>query len=516
MSRIKKILIYHPLCFGLFPILFLYAHNLEQMGSWKILPYLFWPMALICAVWLFIAFLIRDFRKAALISSLATAVFFLFGHFSSFLTPILYKYSDLADLQLFLVMALSVITLSIMIIISSSPFFSLTKFLNIFSLILVLIQLGTFPLKNSKSPDSRTLSLDIKKTAAAEARSDYPDIYYIILDGYARKDVLQNIYGYDNSPFTDFLKKESFYVAASSTSNYMQTGLSLSSSLNFDYVENLLTGMDISADDRRPLQELIAGNKTSRDLHSMGYENIAFSSGYAITNSESADRYFSPQNSMDEFESVFWETTFIPTLKKYLSIYQATFDSVREQRLFALNTIPLIKRKDKPMFVFAHIVCPHPPFVFNEDGSPLNLGDYPEGFDGSHYFKTRPDKDEYRKYYVGQVKFINKKIISMIESMLSKSGPKPIIILQADHGPGSMLDFESKENTNLKERLSILDAVYFPDKDYKEFNYFHTPVNTFRIIFNKYFNAHYPLLPDKNYFSTWSDPYKFFDASDEL
>jgi hypothetical protein len=64
-----------------------------------------------------------------------------------------------------------------------------------------------------------------------------PDIYYIILDGYARADVLSNLYGYDNSDFIKPLEQRGFNMASQSRSNYPRTLLSLASSLNMKYLE---------------------------------------------------------------------------------------------------------------------------------------------------------------------------------------------------------------------------------------------------------------------------------------
>src|SRR5215211_254514 len=63
-----------------------------------------------------------------------------------------------------------------------------------------------------------------------------PDIYYIILDGYGRQDVLEEVYGYRNEEFLSYLRSRGFFVADEAHSNYIQTPLSLSSSLNFDYI----------------------------------------------------------------------------------------------------------------------------------------------------------------------------------------------------------------------------------------------------------------------------------------
>jgi len=41
-----------------------------------------------------------------------------------------------------------------------------------------------------------------------------------------------------------------------------------------------------------------------------------------------------------------------------------------------------------------------------------------------------------------------------------------------------------------------------------------TPVDTFRVILDQFFDAELPLLPDQSFFSTWSAPYRFVDVTD--
>lgn len=140
-----------------------------------------------------------------------------------------------------------------------------------------------------------------------------------------------------------------------------------------------------------------------------------------------------------------------------------------------------------------------------------------KGWEGSHLIGQGGfTREDYIKYYRGQATFVSKKVKSVIENILKNSEQPPIIILSSDHGPGSMLDWESLENTNLKERFAILNAYYFPDKDYGILYESITPVNTFRIIFNKYFGASLELLPDANFFSTYSRPYKFFNVTNTV
>ena len=97
----------------------------------------------------------------------------------------------------------------------------------------------------------------------------------------------------------------------------------------------------------------------------------------------------------------------------------------------------------------------------------------------------------------------------MIDQILSKSDPAPIIIIQGDHGPGAFLVWDSPYKTDLEERFGILNAYYFPGGDEGWLYPSITPVNNFRIVFNRYFHANYEILEDDSYFSPWMRPYDF-------
>ena len=70
----------------------------------------------------------------------------------------------------------------------------------------------------------------------------------------------------------------------------------------------------------------------------------------------------------------------------------------------------------------------------------------------------------------------------MIDEILSKSDVAPIIILQGDHG----------------NEHKILNAYYFPREDYDLLYETISPINSFRIVFNLYFDADYELLEDES------------------
>ena len=108
------------------------------------------------------------------------------------------------------------------------------------------------------------------------AGKDLPDVYYIILDTYARDDVLKQEYGFDNSTFLEALQQMGFYIGECSQSNYGQTTLSLASSLNMNYLTELGSFTPDSTD-RNTLINLIEYSAVRTNLEARGYKTVSLS-----------------------------------------------------------------------------------------------------------------------------------------------------------------------------------------------------------------------------------------------
>ena len=157
---------------------------------------------------------------------------------------------------------------------------------------------------------------------------------------------------------------------------------------------------------------------------------------------------------------------------------------------------------------------PHQPFVFDRNGNPSHF--HPSAFTIWRVPESPVEKEIYRKGYIEQLIFTNKKVSEMVEQILKYSKKPPIIILQADHGPASMLDPYSLERTNINERFYILNAYYLPYGGDSLLYPSISPVNTFRVIFNHYFGTFLLLLHDRSFYSTWDHPFHFHDITDRL
>jgi hypothetical protein len=189
----------------------------------------------------------------------------------------------------------------------------------------------------------------------------------------------------------------------------------------------------------------------------------------------------------------------------------------RERTLYLFDEVPKIARREEPTFTFAHILAPHPPFVFGEDGedvSPRERSYYLT--DGDRFRGYYGDRDDYADGYRKQAEFLTKRVERMINGILANSPEPPVIILQSDHGSGIGLDTKSLEATDLRERMSILSAYYLPDAGDAPLYQSISPVNSFRVVLNAYFGAGLDLLPDRSYFSTWDDPFQFIDVTDRV
>ena len=158
--------------------------------------------------------------------------------------------------------------------------------------------------------------------------------------------------------------------------------------------------------------------------------------------------------------------------------------------------------KDKPIFAFIHILLPHPPNIFGPNGESVTPG-----------IPISSEIWDEKIAYIDQLKFANKEITKVIEKILDKN-EKSIIILQSDHGSGLDVDFKNPDESMMLQRLSILNAYYAPEIFENQFYENITPVNSFRIIFNEYFNGNYKILEDRNYWNSGDAPWDFHDVTE--
>jgi hypothetical protein len=508
----KKPIVIHPILFAVFPVWFLYSRNTDQVSIGEIfLPTIVF-MVLALIVWVVFGLLLRNGIKAGLVTSFLMLLNFSYGRIHDLLVGVGLWGLDIARHRyLVTVSALVFLIMLLLIWKTKKKLWKLTGIINAISVFLIVVPTITviYSLAFHSGEQKRVEAEGIH----LERPLHPPDIYYIILDGYGRADVLSELYDYDNSEFLDHLSKTGFFVVKEGRSNYAQTYLSLASSLNFTYLDDL-AGRPISQSAKAGiLIDMIKNSRIAEVLKHSGYSTVAFASGYSGTELRNADFFVSPRWTLSEFQAILVGGTLISVLVEKLSARTSVAYSLHRKRiLFTLDKLPEMAETESPVFVFAHVLAPHPPFVFGADGQTVNQDRSFSLVDGSH-FMSHGSKDEYVKGYREQLSYVNTLLVGMIDRILSRSTRPPVIILQGDHGPGSRLDWNNAENTDFTERMGILNAIYLPDSDSSGLYDRMTPVNTFRIVLDDIFGAGLPILEDRCYFSTIGRPYEFMDVT---
>ena len=514
-----------PYLLGSFPVLFLFNYNKEELSIQDLVLPVIVTLSSIKILMVLLIKIFKDVKKAGLFLLFLITTFFFYDNIFDFLVP--YRdWPPLRHLNQFLAITIIIIFLLSFILIRRSKInLILVKFLNIVGIYLLLfnlIEISIYKIiKRGVFKNIHQLvehENNVKKQVLFEQNTNSArDIYFIILDGYPSSKVLMEFYHYNNKYFTDLIKSKGFFVAENSKTNYAATFLSLASSLNMMYLNHLEEGIENidNFKDRKVPYEMIKNNRLVSYLKTYGYKYVHFKSTWGATNhNPNADIYLSGPNSLllSEFNSEFNMVILKSTLLREWLKKNNYFNLYSDQILFNLDKISDLNDIQGPKFIFAHIMSPHPPYVFDEFGKSPKVVDM--NFFGNEW--NRKDA------FIDQLKFVNKKIISAVNEILINSEIEPIIIIQADHGTCSTCDSSNESAVNkyelseetLRERLNILNAMYLPEGGSKLLYDEISPVNTFRCILNFYFKEDFKLLEDKHYYSSYESPYKFLDVTE--
>ncbi len=431
-------------------------------------------------LWFFLSLYIKDKIKRALALFFFFFIFYTYSNFYDFLYNLSIGLNIFIIKHQYIILFLLILWAALTYLIkkSAKKFHFTTKLLNIAAIFLIGYNFAIilhFEFKNfllytsfnKKINQENVLKVDSNKT-------NLPDIYYIILDEFSNLSTMKKIFHFDHSTFAQSLEKRGFYIAHNSKTRYYRTERSLAASLNMNYLKS----------NSNPFT-MISHNRVSAYLYKKGYQIIDFPLN-AKSKNILAKVHFLYTKEKDSFLlNDFYQILLKKTMFRFLFEYMMekkefrNFFSKKILNIFEkLETIPEIKG---PKFIFAHMMSPHEPYVFDRDGNLI---------DRQHFFNLRD-----KVYYLDQYIFISKKIIQLVDTLLIKSKNAPIIIIQSDHGIRGVIGGK-KELEVGDEWKKIFNAYYLPNKDYNALSDSISPVNSFRLIFNLYFNDNFKLLDD--------------------
>lgn len=492
--------IYPPLL-AAYPILSLYASNQSLIP----LHDLWRPLGAVVGgtilLWLLLGLVLRDAQKGA-IAATTVAAGFLNLHLLSQVIP--FPKDSVTS-----VATSGIIILGLAALLASK--WKWHRPLSFFSI--VIVALPTFQIVSAQIGQERASGTP--ELATNNKIKERPDVVYIILDGYGRSDVLKQIYDYDNRDFIDGLVKRGFYVAKESHTNYCQTELSISSSLNHAFIPDITTILrPVETDGRPNFREALQNSAVSLRLKALGYQTSAITTGFPSLDFPTVDRKAITPAGVNLLES-----TLIQRLPFGSQSGAVASMFIERRRLIKQAFAKLSTLSDQgsiPQFTIAHILAPHPPFSFGPNGEELPKKGSFAYYDGSDYMTMIADKETYRTGYANQAKFISNQILKSLDAILAKGGERPIIVIQGDHGPKMGLDQSVYERTDIHECFPILNAYLVPDNVQKELYASITPVNTFRTIFRTMFGDNLPDLPDRSWYSPYGAPLNFTEVTQRL
>jgi hypothetical protein len=498
----------HPFLASAYPCLALLAANLGQVRP----SIVFRPLALSLLVGVLLVGVLRwwlkDWARAGLVATWWLVLFFGYGPVYQALKAVaiggasLGRHRFLVPSWLVLAVVGAWLVAGRRIVVPAwSRAFSTALGL---AVLLPLGQLSWSALSAADASNSEPSGLSAQMEARAGNPESLPDIYYIILDAYARTDTLRQTFDLDNSGFLDELRSLGFYVAECSHSNYSQTELSLGSSLNIGYLEDLVEEPLIQETDRQRLWPLLRHSLVRSALERLGYRTVAFETGYYWTEWEDADLYLAPGggwlSGMTAFEATLLRSTAAwaaidaaPVLPAGLLRDMDRSTGAHRRRVqFVLNELSHMAEVPGPKLVFVHLVSPHRPFVFDALGNPVE--------DDYTWTRSHMGLGDYIQGYREQVRYLNSQVLPILSRLIADSDPAPVIIMQGDHGP---------EEGSSEERMRNLSVYFLGDAGQDGLYPSITPVNSFRVALAARFGLELPLLEDVSYFSTYDRPFEF-------
>ena len=534
----KNSKIFHPFLIAFFPIIAVYSVNI---GLIQLEQFIFPTLIIVGGAFLFflcLKYVLKNAKKAALIVTLAFIIFFSFGHVYNMLNQVSIGDIDLGSNRILLpIFVISFGIGSFLIVRTKRTLDNATSIVNTISVVFItviiamvgieafgcdecLIQqtysLGIF---SNQIMDS-TLYFEEHSFSVSESDS-LPNVYYIILDGYPRNDVLKKHLGFDNNEFINFLKQREFYVAENSHSNYSLSSTSISSTMNMNYINFLADELGEDSRSYDPLLGkdfgLYADNQVIKNFKSMGYKVAKIGSVPMYLHEIPLADLSLCYKSIHLMDNRLFDTVARTSMIGYF-IERWSEDMQRQIILCAFEELPKISSYyEEPVFAWSHIMIPHFPLIFGADGEPVTPGESLLVMNNPHLFEGTDSSWNIKQQFLQQLQFANKKSIKLIDKILENE-KQSIIIIQSDHGSAFDVNLHDPTDDDVHQRLSNINAIYFPDEKPREILMNdQTNVNTFRIVFNSYFGSDYDILEDKIYWNlSFKKPFWFKDVTSVL
>ncbi len=473
-----------PALTAVFPTLFYYANNVHKLT----LSHLFrtaLTYLLISAVVYFIFIVI--YHKESLKAANAAFIFILFFNLYGTLAGYLIRL-DWFPVRFYTLFPLILIFTFYLIWLLNKLNSQITTLLwN--ATVIIFIALGVInlvtivPAELVKQEGTNQSSSEIEQVNLAPYKST-PDIYYILLDEFSGFGPMRE---YWHNPkveeFASFLSSKGFEIFEESHGSSIDSMHQMATRLNYQNFPFVVNQGSIDQ-----WFNSVSDNKVMVYLKQNGYTTVTFNEllyPYPAAKPITADVAYNYKNisttNFGLYFDDFWILVADKTMLKELSRYYKRFGSDQHTNyiFFTARNIGNLEDVPSPKFVYAHLMLPHSPFVFDENGNlnpPSAYMDY--------------------AYYLGSYNFSIFLLEKMVKDIVDGADPSnpPVIILQSDHGLRNFAEYQHHLIDFPEEyKTSILYARLMPGYESTHSAQEIDPINTFPIVFNYLFNANIPL-----------------------
>ncbi len=500
-----------PLLIGVFPVLLLYAANARELTLGHLASPLLAAALGAPLLYLVLATLLGD----RLLGSLAASLFLALFHVT---TPVVEVITSSLDVRLRYRVVLPVVMLlwagAVLLLHRRTREATRSGLVKSFAVIAVVLTaynaLALVRAELGKAAGRRGPAPASGPTRPGSTAQTTPDIFIIVMDEYAGFSTIKEQWGHDNEPFAAFLEDQGFYVAREAATRYCETIFSVTSLLNLDYVGGpisrqcfyeLLRDVRVNAEyvNVEDVFPRLNDSLLVEKLRARGYTIVTIDDtknlnpdypGYVKGDIEI--KYVGPAklSGANLFLMFTAKQTLLMPLAYYLEEHVLEVDS--RQRAMVLNSLARLGETTAipgPKLVYAHLLCPHAPFVFGADGSRTP---YAANTD----WRTR-------KWYLGQHSFMTSQMRELIPRLIEREGSDVIVLLMSDHGPRPFTSPRAEQNLRIgqeypvEDMFRVLHAIHAPRIPREELRPTIAPVNGIRLVANHYFGYELPQLPDE-------------------
>jgi hypothetical protein len=439
--------------------------------------------------------LLKNHLKASLLAGFLLSFYLFFGAIDYFFKAHLFflsRYMVIMPLFFILVCCLAVYLKK-----TSNPLLKLSFFINILLLIYLAVDIAGLGWK-LLHPNADKLAIyggDNKNNYKACVDCGNPDIYFLIFDEYSSTISLQQTFNYNNNGLDSFLLERGFSLQTHSHSNYNFTPLSMASILNLNYISGLKNASAVSLQDYAQSINLIRNNEVIRFLSSRHYDIVNYSVFDLAGNPTLVESSLLPVKTRLITEQTLynrmlhdigWNLYEGKFEIKWLSKNLIFGNLNNNNKIFALVKKESSLKTVHPRFVYAHLVMPHAPFYYDRNFQLRDKELLAAERTGYHI-----------NSYLGYIPYTNSKLKELIDTIQKNTNHSAVIILMGDHG------YRAETGTaSHSHHFENLNAVYFPNRDYRFLTDSITGVNQFRVILNTLFKQDLPLLKDSAVFLT--------------